>query len=33
MAVVVKNFIHSGMTIEQTATRMDVSIGYVKSLF
>lgn len=32
MAVVVKRFIDSGMTIEQTAARMGVSIDYVKSL-
>ena len=32
MAVIVKRFISSGMTIEQTAIRMDVSIDYIKSL-
>lgn len=32
MAVVVKRFIDNGLTVEQTALRMDVSVDYVKSL-
>ena len=32
MAVVVKRFIDCGMTVEQIAIRMDVSVDYVKSL-
>lgn len=31
MVVVVKRFIDSGLSIEQTAKRMDVSVEYVKS--
>lgn len=33
MSVVVKRFIESGMTIEQTAIHMDVPVDYVKELF
>jgi len=33
MAIVVKRFIDSGLTIEQTAARMDVSTDYIKSYF
>ena len=32
MAMVVKKFIGSGLTIEQTAMRMDVDVGYIKSV-
>lgn len=32
MEVVVKRFIDSGLTVEQTAVRMDVPVDYVKSL-
>ena len=32
IAIVVKRFIDSGLTIEQTAVRMDLSTDYVKSL-
>jgi catechol 2,3-dioxygenase-like lactoylglutathione lyase family enzyme len=32
LAVVVKRFIDSGMTVEETAIRMDISMDYVKSL-
>ncbi|UNC91922.1 VOC family protein [Candidatus Contubernalis alkaliaceticus] len=32
MPVVVKRFIDSGLTVEQTAERMDVPVDYVKSL-
>ena len=32
LAVVVTRFIDSGLTVEQTAVRMDVSVDYVKSL-
>ncbi len=32
MAVVAKRFIHSGMTVEQTAKRMDTPVEYVEEL-
>ena len=32
MTIVVKRFINKGMTVEQTATRMDVPVDYVKLL-
>ncbi|KPU42468.1 glyoxalase-like domain protein [Oxobacter pfennigii] len=32
MAVVVKRFIDGGLTVEQTALRMDVPVDYVKAL-
>lgn len=31
MAVVVKRFLNNGLSIKETAIRMDVSIDYVKS--
>lgn len=32
MKVVTKRFINQGMSIEETAKRMDVPVGYVKRL-
>jgi len=33
IAMVIKNFVASGLSVEQTAKRMDVDAGYIKAVF